>query len=73
MPFLIFSGLMDMVFFMSIMSFMGMALNPMESSLGGEAGNSGSESDATANSDTGTTENVNMQGGDMGAGGFDSF
>jgi len=41
MPFLIFSGIMDMVFFMSLMSFMGMALNPMESSMAGDIGNTG--------------------------------
>ena len=38
MPFLIFSGIMDMVFFMSLMSFTGMALNPMESSMAGDTG-----------------------------------
>ncbi len=41
MSFLIFSGIMDMVFFMSLMSFMGMALNPMESSMAGDIGNTG--------------------------------
>src|ERR1044072_8279218 len=44
MPFLIFSGIMDMVFFMSLMSFMGMALIPLESSMAGGGGdNTGAE------------------------------
>ena len=82
MPFLIFSGIMDMVFFMSLMSFMGMALNPMESSMAGDTGNSGatgSESDSGAGTETGAIENVDMQSGDIGGGfdfdggGFDSF
>ncbi|HEY6589110.1 MAG TPA: MarR family transcriptional regulator, partial [Nitrososphaeraceae archaeon] len=74
MPFLIFSGIMDMVFFMSLMSFMGMTLNPMESSMAGDTGDTGgtgSESDSGAGTETGATENVDMQGGDIGGGGFD--
>ena len=65
---------MDMVFFMSLMSFMGMALNPMESSMAGDTadtGGTGSESDSGAGTETGATENVDMQGGDTGGGGFD--
>lgn len=50
---------------------MGMTLNPMESSMTRDTGTSGSESDAGTISDTGTTENVDMQSGDTGAGGFD--
>jgi hypothetical protein len=74
MPFLIFSGIMDMVFFMSLMSFMGMALNPMESSMAGDTGDTGatgSESESGAGAEAGATENVDMQGGDIGGGGFD--
>jgi hypothetical protein len=74
MPFLIFSGIMDMVFFMSLMSFMGMTLNPMESSMAGDTGDSsgtGWESETGAGTETGATENVDMQGGDTGGGGFD--
>ena len=66
---------MDMVFFMSLMSFMGMPLNPMESSMAGDIGNTGatgSESESGAGTETGATENVDLQGGDIG-GGFDSF
>jgi len=56
------------------MSFMGMALNPMESSMAGDAGDTSgaeSESDSGTSTETGTTENVDMQGGDIGGGGFD--
>lgn len=35
---------MDMIFITSIMSFIGMSLNPMEDSKAGEFGNVGSES-----------------------------
>ena len=82
MPFLIFSGVIDMVFFMSLMSFMGMALNPMENSMAGDTGDTGatgSESNSGTDTETGATENVDMQGGDLGGGvnfdggGFDSF
>jgi hypothetical protein len=50
-----------------------MALYSMESSLAGEAGTIGSESDVMVNSVTGTTENMNMRGGNIDAGGFDNF
>ncbi|MDQ4073732.1 MAG: MarR family transcriptional regulator [Thermoproteota archaeon] len=43
LPLMVFSGIMDMVFFMSIMSFVGISLNPMESSMAGENANSGPE------------------------------
>jgi len=69
LPLMVFSGIMDMVFFMSVMSFVGMSLNPMESSMAGENANSDSEA---------TTENADIQGSDFaenggGGGGFDSF
>ncbi len=41
--------------------------------LAGEAGTIGSESDVMVNSDTSTTENINMHGGNIDAGGFDNF
>ena len=34
-PFMLFAGIMDILFFTSIMSMMGMALNPMESQMAG--------------------------------------
>ena len=71
-----------MVFFMSLMSFMCMALNPMENSMAGDTGDTGatgSASNSGTGTETGATENVDMQGGDLGggvnfdSGGFDSF
>ena len=50
-PFLLFSGLLDVVFFASMMSFMGMAMSPQESSMAGDSGgatDSASDSDKTA-------------------------
>ncbi len=62
MPMMLFSGIMDMIFFTSLMSFVGMSLNPMEHSLIG--------GDYAATTDTGG--NVDLQGGDSGSsGGFD--
>jgi hypothetical protein len=75
LPMMIFSGIMQMVMFTSLMSMAGMAMNPMESSMAGET-------DSGAGADTGaTTENVDAQGADfgdasgfdLGGGGFDSF
>ena len=51
MPYMLFSGLMNVLFFTSMMSFMGMAMTPSESAV---ADNSGSSSDA---SDTAGTDN----------------
>jgi hypothetical protein len=68
-PFLIFSGIMDMVFFISLISFMGMALNPIESPMAEYTGNAvatGAKSDSGAGTETGETENVDLQGGDVG-------
>src|ERR671914_2262787 len=36
-PFMLFSGIMDVLFFTSMMSMMGMALNPMESQMAAES------------------------------------
>ena len=38
MPFLLFSGLIDVLFFASAMSFLGMAMSPQESSMAGDTG-----------------------------------
>src|ERR671916_953614 len=70
-PFMLFSGIMDILFFTSMMSFMGMALNPMENQMASDSG--GGEADTVADSggagaDTG--------GGDFGGfdgGGFGDF
>ncbi|WP_458747054.1 MarR family transcriptional regulator [Candidatus Nitrosocosmicus sp. T] len=85
MPMMLFSGIMSMVMFGSMMAFMGMAMNPAESAQTegqvDESGGSGAE-DTGAASDTGASDTgASDTGGfsDVGAdsgmdmGGFDSF
>jgi len=88
MPYLLFSGLMDIIFFTSMISFLGMAMSPSESAVventGAESGSAdsgdsantnpdgGDSSSTTDNQDTGTTDMTDT--GDMGADmGFDGF
>jgi hypothetical protein len=84
MPMMLFSGIMSMVMFGSMMAFMGMAMNPAESaqtegqvdeSGGSATEESGAASDSGA-SDTGDSGGgFSDTGGDSGfdTGGFDSF
>jgi len=77
MPMMLMSGIMSMVMFGSMMSFMGMAMNPAESAQSegqaDESGGSGAE-DTGASSDTGDTGGYSdMDVGGMDTGGFDSF
>ena len=75
-PKMIFSGIMSAKVFASMMSFMGMAMNPAEAAMAGDAGNADAQdaaadtqSSADDNSDSGAT------GGDIGAAepsGFDA-
>ena len=75
-PFLLFSGLLDVVFFASAMSFLGMAMSPQESSMAGDAGgatDSASGSDTTeGQEDSGSTDSSSTGGGDFEGGGFNS-
>jgi hypothetical protein len=48
-PFLLFSGLLDVLFFASAMSFLGMAMSPQESSM---AGDTGGTTDSASGSDS---------------------
>ena len=85
-PFMLLSGIMNALFFTSMMSMMGMALNPMESQVAAESGGGGAaETDSggasvdgsnsqSAGSDVGDT--VDTGGGDFGGfdgGGFGDF
>jgi hypothetical protein len=70
-PMMIFSGLMNVMFFASMMSFMGMAMSPQESSMAGDAGG-GSESAAEA-SDASETGTDSSGEGAFDGGGSDSF
>jgi hypothetical protein len=86
MPMMLFSGLMNILFFTSMMSLMGMAMSPMESSLAGgsEGGNAdsgpaaagegssdSSGADSQAGADTGGFDGGGFDGGGFDGGGFD--
>ena len=77
MPMMLFSGLINAVMFTSMMSFMGMSMNPAENvqseAQAAESGGSGAD-DSEAASDTGDTGDYSdMDVGGMDTGGFDSF
>lgn len=65
-PMMLFSGIMNAIFFMSMMSLMGMAMSPAESGFAGSEG--GGEAGAAAGEDSGAAAD---SGGDMGGGGGD--
>jgi hypothetical protein len=80
MPMMLFSGLMSMVMFASMMSFMGMAMNPAESAQTegqvDESGGSSAEDSGAAASESGDTggfSDTGFDSGGMDTGGFDSF
>ena len=89
MPMMLFTGLMDILFFTSMMSLLGLALNPMESSFsdaGANVDNSGNVDDTTAGTDTTSDSSVagadsqdsgndggGFDGGGFDGGGFDGF
>ena len=60
-PMMLFSGIMDVVFFTSMMSFMGMGMNPMESAL--TSGDTGTQDTGTHSGDT---QQVDDQSGSAG-------
>jgi uncharacterized membrane protein YgcG len=80
MPMMLFAGIMDILFFTSMMSLMGLALNPMESSLtdsGAGADNSGNADNTSADSDSNSdssgvdSQDAGTDGGGFDGGGFD--
>jgi hypothetical protein len=76
-PFMLFSGIMNAIFFTSMMSMMGMALNPMESQMAQESG-SGSEGEGAGSAETETNSGSSeaSETGDMadtGGGDFGGF
>jgi hypothetical protein len=76
-PFMLFSGIMSAIFFTSMMSMMGMALNPMESQMAQEGG-SGSEGEGadSSESETNSGSSEASETGDMadtGGGDFGGF
>ena len=83
MPFMLFSGIMDILFFTSMMSMMGMALNPMESQMAVESGEGGAAETDNGGAESGGGEDSSQTGeadydtgGDFGGfdgGGFGDF
>jgi hypothetical protein len=67
LPFMLFSGIMNAIFFMSMMSFMGAALTPAESAAAGDAG---ATTDGGAGAEAGADGGGADAGGDMGGGDF---
>ena len=76
MPMMLFSGIMNILFFTSMMSLMGLAMSPMESSLAGssEGGNadSGSATDDSSSDSSGADTGTEADTGGFDSGGFDS-
>ena len=78
-PMMLFSGLMNVLFFTSLMSFMGMGMSPQESSMAGDAGSASdstdSGSDTAGQEDAGAADSGSDSSGGGGyeGGGFDSF
>jgi hypothetical protein len=79
-PFMLFSGIMDILFFTSMMSMMEMALNPMESQMAADSGGGGAEGGAgetgTETDSSGAGFGESDAGGDFGGfdgGGFGDF
>ncbi len=82
-PMMIFSGIMSAMVFASMMSFMGMAMNPAEAAVAGDAAyadaqgsadtQSAANDDNSGTSDTGTTDisTEGSSGFDTGGGGFE--
>ena len=75
MPMMLFSGLMNILFFTSMMSLMGLAMSPMESSLAGSEGSNADSSSAAAGESSsdgsGTDTDAGADGGGFDGGGFD--
>jgi uncharacterized membrane protein YgcG len=75
-PLMLFSGIMNALFFMSMMSMMGMAMSPAESGQAGDAaagdsgGAAGAEDGGGAGADSGGGD---FGGGDFGGGDFGGF
>jgi uncharacterized membrane protein YgcG len=79
-PMMLFAGIMDILFFTSMMSLLGLGLNPMESSLaqdGANADNSGSADNTNGATDSSSessgvdSQDVGSDGGGFDGGGFD--
>jgi predicted transcriptional regulator len=74
-PLMLFSGIMNAVFFMSMMSMMGMAMSPAESAAAGTEGAAADGGAAGAEGDAGGADagGGDFGGGDFGGGDFGGF
>lgn len=78
-PFMLISGIIDALFYVSILSFVGLAMNPSEQAIVDSGGNEGADSDDDATEDDNdsnsgsadTSSTDNTVGGDMDSHGFD--
>jgi hypothetical protein len=73
-PFMLMSGIIDALFFVSILSSIGLAMSPSEHDFVDSSGTEGAgSSDTSSGSDTGTDSTPDIGGGDVGfdGGGFD--
>ena len=77
MPMMLFSGLINAVMFTSMMSFMGMSMNPAENvqseAQAAESGGSGTDDSGAASDTSDTGDYSDMDVGGFDTGGFDSF
>src|SRR5215469_9098659 len=84
MPMMLFSGIMDMMFFTSMMSFMGLRINPMESAIIADSGHhdTGASADgthsvhdqsATSGGDSNISDGSGHDNSGFDSGGFDGF
>jgi len=85
MPMMLFSGIIDMMFFTSMMSFMGLRINPMESAIiGSDSGHhdTGASADgthsvhdqsATSGGDSNISDGSGHDNSGFDSGGFDGF
>jgi hypothetical protein len=84
-PMMLFSGVMDMMFFTSMMSFMGLGINPMEGALIGsdsshhdadtsaDGTHYGHDQSATSGADSNTSDGSGQDNSGFDSGGFDGF
>jgi hypothetical protein len=73
-PMMLFSGIMSAMMFASMMSFMGMAMNPAEAAMAGDAANSNAQDTAdtqSAANDNGVASDANADTSTEGSYGFD--
>ena len=72
-PLMLFSGIMNALFFMSMMSMMGMAMNPAESGQAGDAAAADGGAAGAEDGGAGADGGGDFGGGDFGGGDFGGF